>query len=182
MKYWQIPGTEYPTWTIDLSKLDSYTDITSIMLILDIEQYVYSFVFKDQIIKYGISTKNQTGPAGERIYRQAGHLEGWSTRLHGPSGSDMRIIDQDYFNERGEHLNRNEMVLVIMDLTAAENPNVADPDWPCKVLERKLIKEHVERTGKLPIGNKKTESHMDSRGYVGKKLWNSLFSFDELFN
>lgn len=178
MKYWQIPGSEYPTWTIDLSKLELYTDITDIMLQLGVERYVYAFVFKKLVIKYGISTKNHTGPAGERIYRQAGHLEGWSNRLHGPSGADMRIIDQDYFDKYGEHLNRNEMVLIIMDLTNVENPHVSDPDWPCKVLERKLIKEYTNKTGSPPIGNKDTESYIDGKGYVAKDTWDNLFHVD----
>jgi hypothetical protein len=174
MKYWKISNTEYPTYTIDLAKLDSFNQICDIFAELKITKYVYDFTYNSIVIKYGISA-DLSCTWGERVYRQAGHLEGWEKRLSGSSGSDMRIINEDYFDQYGSKLNRDRMYLTIRDLTNAVNDHSTDRAWPCKKLERELIKEHIIRHGKAPIGNKDDEKKIDGRGYVSKKTISSLF-------
>jgi hypothetical protein len=174
MKYWKIPNTVHPTWAIDLSQLNDFTEILDIMKSLGIIKYVYSFIFRSIIIKYGISADNSR-MYGERIYRQAGHLDGWNRKLQGPSGSDMRIIADDYFIKSGTRLNRVDMIIVIEDLTLVVSNAVADPARPCRELESKRIQEHIEQYGEKPIGNKNDESHIPKKSYVSVDNWAKNF-------
>lgn len=174
MKYWKIPNTEYPTYTIDLSKLESFNEISEIFGTLSITKYVYDFTFNRTVIKYGISA-DFSYTWGERVYRQAGHLEGWNKRLQGSSGSDMRIINEDYTNQCGTKLNRDGMYLTIRDLSNATNDNSSDRAWPCRKLERELIQSHINQFGKAPIGNKDDERKMDQRTYVSTTTLSSVF-------
>ena len=179
MKYWSVPNTQYPTWAIDLSQLTDFLDIVGIMKQLKIVKYNYSFIYEEEVIKYGISAdKSKTW--GERIYRQAGHLDGWNRKLApDSSGSDMQEISNEYFKLHGRHLNRVGMLLVVVDMSDVASPDINDPVYPCKKLERELIKEHIERTGHAPIGNKKTEDYLDNKTFVTQDLWNSLFEGQE---
>jgi len=174
-KYWQIPDTQYPTWAIDLSQLDDFLDITGIIKQLKIVKYDYSFIYREEVIKYGISA-DKSLTWGERIYRQAGHLDGWNRKLApGSSGSDMQDISNEYFELHGIHLNRIGMLIVVVDMSNVASPMVNDPDYPLKKLERDQIKEHIERTGHPPIGNKKTEEYLDRKTFIKKDLWEILF-------
>lgn len=174
MKYWKIPNTMYPTYTINLGKLESFNEISDVFSTLGITKYVYDFTFNGVVIKYGISA-DLGYTWGERVYRQAGHLEGWNKRLQGSSGSDMRIINEDYNNQYGSKLNRTGMYLTIRDLSNAENDNSSDRAWPCRILERELIQTHIIQHGKSPIGNKDEETKIDRRSYVSKTTLSSLF-------
>lgn len=179
MTYWPIPNTQYPIWAIDLGQLSDFLDITGIMKQLKIVKYNYSFIYQQQVIKYGISA-DKSPTWGERIYRQAGHLEGWNRKLApGSSGSDMQDISDEYSKLHGNHLNRLGMIIVVIDMTEVISPMINDPTYPYKKLERDLIKEHIERHGCLPIGNKKTEDHMDRKTYVKRDHWETLFEEEQ---
>jgi hypothetical protein len=174
-KYWRIPNTQYPTWEIDLSQLTDFLDLTGIIKKLKIVKYNYSFVYQEEVIKYGISA-DKSLTWGERIYRQAGHLNGWNRKLApGSSGSDMQDISDEYFTIRGTHLNRTGMSIVVVDMSDVVSPMISDPSYPLKKLERDQIKEHIERTGRTPIGNKKTEEYLDRKEFVKRDLWETLF-------
>jgi len=174
-KYWQIPNTQYPTWAIDLNQLTDFLDLTGIMKQLKIVKYNYSFIYQEEVIKYGISA-DKSCTWGERIYRQAGHLDGWNRKLApGSSGSDMQDISNEYFTIRGTHLNRTGMVIMVVDMSDVDSPMINDPSYPLKKLEREQIKAHIEHTGCSPIGNKKTEEYMDRKGFVKRDLWETLF-------
>lgn len=67
------------------------------------------------------------------------------------------------------------MKIIVMDQTGIQSPNISDKNWHVKQLERKLIKEHVDRFGYKPIGNIKDESYIDSKAFVSVDLWNDLF-------
>ena len=175
MSYWQIQGTQYPTYAIDLSQLDDFLEITDIMKTLKITNYVYSFIYQQQIIKHGISADN-SATWGERIYRQSGHLDGWSRKLAPfSSGSDMEEISNDYYIKTGSFLNRVGMIITVVDLTAVQSPVASDPAYVCKKMESELIKEHIEATGSAPIGNKRTEQKRTAKGIVTDARFNQLF-------
>lgn len=172
-----ISQTEpYPIYEIDLAKLSRPADVLSIMKNINATMYVYTFVYLDQIIKHGISVDKKS-LYGERIYRQAGHLDGWKQRLYGPSGDDMVYINADYFAKTGEHLNRLGMKIVVYDLTNVESPSASDPSFHVKKLERDLIKQYYNEHNCLPIGNIKDEAYIDNKSYVSKETWSSMFSF-----
>jgi hypothetical protein len=174
MRYYPVPDTQYSSWIIDLGQLNDFLEITSIMRELKILKYVYCFSYNGTIIKYGISA-DHSYTWGERIYRQAGHLQGWLRRLQGSSGSDMRIIDSDFYEMHNQHLNRTGMIIKIINMNSAPNPHLSDNAWPCRRLERDLISEHALTHGKPPIGNKNDESWMDRKGFVSSKTWNQFF-------
>jgi hypothetical protein len=175
MSHWQIQGTQYPTYVIDLGQLTDFLEITNIMKTLKITNYVYSFIYQQQVIKHGISADNSL-TWGERIYRQAGHLEGWNRKLAPySSGSDMQEISDLYYNKTGNFLNRIGMIITVVDLTAVQSPISSDPAYPCKKMESDLIKEHIEATGSAPIGNKRTEQSRTAKGIVTDAKFSELF-------
>jgi hypothetical protein len=164
----------YPVYEIDLAPLIDAVGISSIMKSLGVVDYVYTFEYLGQVIKYGISVDKKSIP-GDRIYRQAGHLEGWKYRLRGPNGNDMRAIDADYFAKTGEHLNRRGMKIIVRDLTNVSSPSFTDSNLHVKQLERQLIKEYIDAHNCLPIGNIKDEAYLDNKTYVTKSVWDNLF-------
>jgi hypothetical protein len=173
-----IQTSPYPVYQIDLQYLKSAVQISSIVKEFGTELYVYTFTFGDHVIKHGISADRRSIP-GERIYRQAGHLEGWRYKLaEGSAGTDMREINQRYLDRYGSSLNRNGMQITVYDLTDVQSPSAADACFHVKQLERKLIKDYVDRYNQLPIGNIKDESYIDRRLSVSTQTWQSLFSTD----
>ena len=165
----------YETWEIDLSDMKHYTDITKAMEEIGAVDYVYTFVYNNEVIKHGLSTPtSQKTDCGDRIYRQAGHLDGWDVKLGGRSGDDMEDIATDYYAQTGQWLNRKNVKIIVRNLTGMSSPSVSDSKWHVKQLERKLIKEHVEQFGKLPIGNIKEESYVDNKAFVRKEIWERL--------
>lgn len=167
----------YPVFEIDLEKLNEACQISWILKSLNVVYYVYTFEYLGSVIKHGISVDEKSN-FGDRIYRQAGHLLGWPTRLWGPNGNDMRTIDECYFNKTKKHLNRVGMKITVRDLTNVLSPSLADPVFHVKQLERQLIKEYQEIHGCLPIGNIKDESYIDNKTYVAKETFEKLFDFE----
>jgi hypothetical protein len=66
-------------------------------------------------------------------------------------------------------------LIVVVDMSDVVSPMINDPAYPLKKLERDQIKEHIERTGHPPIGNKKTEEYLDRKEFVTRDLWETLF-------
>ena len=157
--------------TIDLSKLLNFSQICDIMKKYQIENYVYEFNFNGEVIKYGMSS-DQSRHYGERIYRQAGHLEGWPTgMLVGPSGSEMYFINKDYHELTGRNLNRNGMKIIVTNLSKQNK-------LECEKLEKYLIETYITIHGKAPIGNKDTKTKFYVRKHNNTKHFNELFSFN----
>jgi len=134
---------------IDLSKCQDWTDVSKIMKEYGIEKYTYTFGCKAEVLKHGLSgdTKSQIG---DRIYRQAGHLEGWNGRLSSQSGSDMRIIADDYRSKYNKILDRKDVWIQVHDFTDSH-----DPDLEIEMHEDHLIQESIKANqGRAPMGNK----------------------------
>lgn len=173
-----LQTSPYPVYEIDLEKLTAPVEISSIVKGFNTVKYVYTFEYRGEIIKHGISVDRKSIP-GERIYRQAGHLEGWHKQLApGSAGDDMRDIDVKYFVKTGTALNRRGMKIVVRDLTDVESSSVADKDLHVKQMERQLIKEYKDIHHELPIGNVKDEAYIDNKTCVTKSTWNRLFEFE----
>jgi hypothetical protein len=174
MTYTVLQSTPYPTYHIDLSTLNNSADISAIMKALDIIYYVYTFEYIGTVLKHGFSVDEKSN-FGDRIYRQAGHLEGWPSQLCGPNGNDMRLIDARYFKKTGKHLNRIGTTITVRDLTRVPSPSAGDPHMHVKKLEGRLIEDYKDIYGALPIGNIKDESYINSKTYVPESIWNNLF-------
>jgi hypothetical protein len=157
-----------PTITIDLNDLWDYTQIPHIMKQHGIEQYDYTFRRGELILKHGLSADNSS-IYGERIYRQAGHLKGWSKTLDGPSGSDMADIARDFKNIYGIELNRKDISIDVYQM-----PNSA----ACAEFERKMITDHIwANDGVAPLGNKDFETLLEERKYRNTKQLSTLIEF-----
>ena len=173
-----IQTEPYPVYEIDLDQLNTAVNISAIVKEFGTVKYVYTFKYKDEIIKHGISVDKKSIP-GERIYRQAGHLQGWPTRLAvGSAGDDMRDIDENYQSKTGANLNRRGMRIIVYDLTNVDSPSVSDNNFHVKQLERQLIKEYTDKHNALPVGNIKDESYLDNKTCVTQSTWNRLFEFE----
>jgi hypothetical protein len=177
-QYYYLRTASYPTYIIDLAALLDPIDICTIMAKLEIQNYVYTFVHNGSIIKHGMSADAKSYNMGDRIYRQAGHLDGWKYRLSGPSGIEMEQISDAYRREVGKPLNRKFTKIIVRDLTNVVSPSVSDEFHHIKLLERELIKEHQIMYNRLPIGNINDESHMDRKVFTSNDIFNHLFVVD----
>ena len=134
---------------IDLGKCADWTDVAKIMKAHNIEKYTYTFGCKEGVLKHGLSGDTNS-QIGDRIYRQAGHLEGWNGRLRSQSGSDMRIIADDYRSKYNKTLDRKDVWITVHDFTDAQNP-----DLEIEMHEDHLIQESIKASnGIAPMGNK----------------------------
>jgi hypothetical protein len=173
-----IQTEPYLVYEIDLEQLSAPIEISAIVKSFGTLKYVYTFTYFNEIIKHGISVDENSIP-GERIYRQAGHLEGWPKQLAvGSAGDDMRDINDRYFANTNAWLNRKGMKIIIRDLTGIASPSVSDENLHVRQLERQLIKEYNDLHNKLPIGNIKDESYIDNKTYVTKVTIEKLFDFN----
>ncbi len=137
------------TIVIDLGKCRDWTDVKKIMKHYGIKKYTYTFGCKEGVLKHGLSGDTNS-QAGDRIYRQAGHLEGWNGRLTSASGSDMRIIADDYRAKYNKTLDRKDVWIQVHDFTDADNP-----DYEIEMHEQHLINESIKANdGRAPMGNK----------------------------
>jgi hypothetical protein len=173
-KYTALQTLPHPIYEINLASLSEAAEISAVMKELGVVNYVYTFVYQGTVIKHGISLDKKSN-YGDRIYRQAGHLEGWRYRLQGPNGNDMRLINIEYFRKTGEHLNRLGMTIIVRDLTNTDSPSITDPVMHVKQLERQLIREYQDTYGQAPIGNIKDEAYIDNKTYVTPQVWANLF-------
>ena len=145
---------------IDLAKCDNPSQISRIMQQYKIRDYVYAFLWQGRVLKYGYSA-DQLGSYGERIYRQAGHMHGWPRRLVGSSGSDMRIISEEFQKKHGRNLDRNECEIWVLNMTRTPD-DAADYDvkQTCVALERYMIDTCVDISGGAPIGNRDRDTQI----------------------
>jgi hypothetical protein len=173
-----LQTSPYLIYEIDLEKLNTPVEISSIVKSFGTVKYVYTFMYFDEVLKHGISVDKKSIP-GERIYRQAGHAEGWPKQLApGSAGDDMRDIAEKYFIKNGKSLNRRGMKIIVRDLTNVESPSITDKNLHVKQLERQLIKEYKDAHNELPIGNVKDEAYIDNKTCVSKTVFDRLFSFE----
>lgn len=139
---------------------------------LRINRYNYSFVeiITNEVVKHGLSAES-TARDGDRVYRQAGHLEGWKRRLKGPNGSEMRINASEFLEKHGFPLFRQNIRIDIVDMTNATNEDIEG-------LERKMINETIDQTkGTPPIGNRDSETLAYAKQVRNHQTLEKFFDF-----
>lgn len=170
-----------PDYNIHLRDLSTASFLLQFCKTKNIRNYAYAFVFNspfafvDEILKIG---RSAGGEIGERIYRQAGHIPGWNTVLHGPSGSDILEVIKLYetLNPASTGLlNTSNISIRLWDVTGAPNPHISDVAYPTRVCENQLLTEYEELTGMLPVGNLKDTRNEMMKPFVSTNTWNSLF-------
>ena len=145
-----------------------------------IKNYAYAFVLNlpnsiDSYLKIGRSAGNE---AGERIYRQSGHIPGWNKMLIGPAGSDIKFVIGEYIQHNPQHKNlltKDNISLRIWDVTNGKNPHMTDYAYLTRVCENQLLEDHEKVYGELPIGNPKDTRNEKTQPFVHEDHWNNLF-------
>jgi hypothetical protein len=170
-----------PTLNIYLKNLNAPSQILQICKKLYIQNYAYAFVYHDPFthedtwLKIG---RSAGGEIGERIYRQAGNVPGWTFPLQGPSGSDIKEIIEDFETNNPLCLglcNIDHISIKIWDVTNVVNEHLTDHAYPSRVCENELLTEYEEIYGCLPVGNLKDTRNEMMKPYVSKGIWDELF-------
>jgi hypothetical protein len=164
-----------PTLKLELKNFDQPIEIVRWMEELNIQFYVYWFQTVEGIVlKYGESGDCLSGDFGDRIYRQAGHIPGWSQSepwLVGSSGEDMKQILKDYEDLYNHKLTKDEIVIYVLPMNRTVATSVKEL---CEHFERMLINEHIATHGIPPIGNKDHETNRELRKYLNTKILNGF--------
>jgi len=170
-----IDQNKLPQFDIDLSQLNNACEIKGIMKKLGVINYVYAFVYKGSVMKYGQSsytTTYRTDPHGERIYRQARYIPGWQdlpTTSNSSGGDFIPVIDK--FHD----IHKNDVSIHVWDMT---NHSFSAEDFPkhdLTIVENQLIEAHKESIGYIPVGNINDESHIKNKSIVTDTVFNNLF-------
>jgi hypothetical protein len=169
--------TKIPTYKINVKDLSSPYDLSLLMKNYNIDKYLYMVMFKGIVLKFGMSADNSRN-FGERIYRQIGHCKSWGTlRLTGSSGSDWRIIEEDFESLYGYLPNKDFMTVKLWDVT--NYPFITMNSWhEVNAMENVLIEQYVKAVGEKPLGNINDEANVRRRPAILKETWNLLFEFD----
>lgn len=170
-----------PDYVIHLKNLSEPSAILRFCKKNNIKDIAYQFIFnnpiehKDICIKIG---RSAGGEIGERIYRQAGHLEGWPSALSGPSGSDLLevVVQYEKANPRDLGLlSKDNFTIKIWDVTGVLNENINDDAYPTRLCENELMNEYEAIHGCLPIGNPKDTRNEMMKPYTSRTVWNNMF-------
>ena len=95
-------------------------------------------------------------------------------RLTGSSGSDWRIVEEDFENMYGIPIDKNHIKIKIWDLT--DYPFTTINPWnEVLVMESQLIAQYVDAVGEKPIGNINDEANAIRRPAIQTSTWVKLF-------
>ena len=169
-----INWKDIPQHTISVGKLSKPSDISKTLKLFSIRKYIYRIVYKGIVIKYGMSMDNSKN-FGERIYRQIGHCKSWDKeRLNGSSGSDFRIIEEDFDKLYGFGIDHKSITLTIYNLTNYIYQTT--DEWTEIIfIENSLIEDYVRLVGQKPIGNLNDEAHIKRRPKPSSAVVGNLY-------
>jgi hypothetical protein len=170
----KIDITKIPVYQIKLSTLKEPYDIVRLLKRANITSFAYEFNYFNDVMKYGVQYDSNEQEPGERVYRQSFHLPGWDTRASPNSaGNDMLDIIEHF-----PSIDRKDVAIRIWDMTNYPRASSIDTKFEVNLLERHLIKEHIDNIGYKPAGNIKDESHMDNKGCITDKMFASIFEME----
>lgn len=172
-----IDISKLPTVTFDLGHCLHAAQIKSSMKKMGIKYYCYAFIYKNTVMKIGMSADNDwmRGSYGERIYRQAFHIPGWPSKPSPNSaGNDMATIIKHF-----PLIGKNDVCIKVWDMTnysfaVANCPKTEVLECECVLLDL-YEKEH----NSLPIGNIRDERLMPKKARVSDTMFNSMFDVME---
>ncbi len=170
----KIDWSIIPTYDIDVSTLTSPYDICKLLGKAKIDKYVYQITWKGIVIKYGMSADNSRA-YGERLYRQIGHSKSWGKkRLVCASGSDWRIIEEDFKNLYDLDLEKDYLKIKIWDATHYPFETIRPWD-EVYAMEQEMIRKYKEATGSKPLGNINDDKNIIYKARIKKSTWDSHF-------
>lgn len=163
-----------PKYHINVATLTSPYEICRIMRKSNIDKYVYEIMWKGIVIKYGMSADNSRA-YGERLYRQIGHSKSWGDqRLVCASGSDWRIIEEDFENQYKFPLDKDNLKITIWDATNYLFTTI-NPWDEVYFMEQELIRKYKEVVGVKPIGNINDDKNIIYKARIKKSTWEDMF-------
>lgn len=160
------------TFTITLANLTSPREICALFEARGCKYFNYTFQSNTEIIKHGKAADKEwmASTWGNRIYRQAGGIEGWGGHsLHDSSANKMRELMRIHFPT----LTKNDVTITIYDYTD-ELASLDEKEIDRRLLneEHELIKKHVEDYGVTPKLN------IQSTKIRTKAMFDGLFEVD----
>lgn len=163
---------------IDLGSINVPIEISNAIKKAGIETYVY--VFKDnedRTIKFGTqySPPKPSKTHGERVYRQAWHIDGWPVPPLSANGSEMQDIAKKYAKRYNKPLDRKNVSIVIFDQTDSTLSSKAMRK-KCEDLERDYVKRYVEVHYRAPVGNMEPSTKRQVKNQVVNDKIAEIFS------
>lgn len=170
-----IDITKIPYHKLDLKQMLKASEIMNYCKQNNITSNVYAFEHQPRgIMKYGVQYDCVAQSPGERTYRQAFHVPGWPSKPSPKSaGNDMLDIIPYFPN-----ITKNEIIVHIWDMTNYPRASLVYEKFEVNMLERQLIKQHINQFGFKPVGNIKDEKHMDGKSIVTDQQFSSLFDYE----
>ena len=165
-----IDTTKIPQYRVELKDLKSAAEICQLMRTANVESFCYAFEYRRETMKFGLQYTVTSNTYGERAYRQAWNIPGWSNTPLSTSGQDMLGIVENF-----PSIHKDAVTLHIWDMTNYPRASSLKPNFEVDKLERQLIKEHIARHGEPPIGNKNLEEHMDHATIIPDTVFDNLF-------
>lgn len=154
-----IDRTQITRHVIDIGILFDPVEIKNYFRDQEIALYVYEFRFVDSILKYGMSMKTaRPSDLGERVYRQVQNIPGWAVAYRSPAGKDFQYICDDFLNAHKIAIHKNNVKLVIHDMTNYKFSVKDKPELEVKKYEAELIRDYKLLHGHSPIGNLRDET------------------------
>jgi len=181
---------QVPRHIIYLKNYSSPIELSWNIKNLGITRMVYSFAHmyteEEQlladILKYGQGADYewQRGTWGSRVYRQSGNIPGWGeTTLQGPNGKEMKYIVDQYVQETGRIVHKDDVAVVVWDFTNFKFPSEQFFKKFLEKVENYLIENYqTKHNGKMPVGNIKDEAHAKEFSFVEDAQFNSLFDVE----
>lgn len=139
------------TIKIDLAKLNVPSEIFGRIRNAGIETYNYAFIDdQDRVIKFGIQYSRKL--PGERIYRQAWHIDGWPSDPMSGHGNEMVSIEKYYRKRYNTALTKNAVSIIVWDQT---DPTLTAKEMraKCEAFEKAQIVNYINIYGRAPVGN-----------------------------
>lgn len=160
-------------YSFPLSGMTNPTAIMKVVKRLGIKKYTYEIRCSNITIKYGMSDASTT-QAGERLYRQIGHLASWPEgKLFGQNGCEFLDIDRQYTNLYNKNMNHNDIVIFIWDFD--NYPFVTINTWnEVNQAEIELIENYQSIYNEKPIGNIDDGTQFHRKSCVLKSAWENL--------
>jgi hypothetical protein len=173
-----IDWKSIPKYKIECQYLNTAFDIRDAFKNKGISKYVYRINYKGVVLKYGMSCERfKSKDPGDRLYRQIGHSESWGPqRIDGSSGSDWRIIEEDYNKLYGTKIDRMSISIQVYDFTHYDFVST-DPRKEVYFAEQELIELYRDIVGEKPIGNINDDPLYRKKGYIPKKTFDANFEF-----
>lgn len=131
--------------------------------------YIYSIKCKGIVIKFGMSLDNATN-YGDRVYSQIGQLASWGSHLYRGSGAEFIHTASDFKQMYNTELDHRDMEVTVWNFTNYKY-TLLDHRVELRQFEAELIRRYKDLTGKMPLGNLRSEESVLSKMSVSADGW-----------